>query len=176
MKKSFILINSLLTFIISFFIHGIYEWIPSIITTIFPVNESIYEHMKLIFLSPLISSSIMYFIYQKKEITYANFFFAFFVSSLFNIIIFYLLYLPIYYDIGENLVVTLIVYFITILLSQWVNYLLIHERENKKLNFLGLILTILTFIIMNYFTWNPLNDNFFLDPITNTYGIKKVKC
>ncbi len=60
-RKKFIVINIFLTFIIGFIVHGMYEWFPCVLTTVFPVNESLYEHMKLIFLSPIISSIILYF-------------------------------------------------------------------------------------------------------------------
>lgn len=173
MKKRFVIISSILTFLMGFFVHGIYEWLPSLVTTIFPVNESLFEHMKLIFLSPLFATTILYFIYKKKGITINNFFFGFFMSTVFNILIFYLIYLPVYKDMGENLLVTLIIYFITILLSQYVNYLIINDKHNRTLNVLGLILSIISIIVMTYYTWNPIKSDFFLDTHTNTYGIKK---
>lgn len=156
-----------------FFVHGIYEWFPSPITSVFPVNESLFEHMKLIFWSPLIALLIMNYFYKKKNIKINNFFFGFFVSTVFNVLLFYLVYIPVYNDIGENLIVTLIIYFITILISQYVNYLIVIEKHNRVLNVLGLILSIISIIGMTYFTWNPIKSSFFIDPKSNTYGIKK---
>ena len=66
MNKKFVIINTILTFAIVFLVHNIYKWIPSVITTIFPVNESLFEHMKLIFISPVISSLSIYLFYKKK--------------------------------------------------------------------------------------------------------------
>ena len=55
MYKKYIILNIILTFIMGFLVHNIYNWYPSFITSIFPVNESLYEHIKLIFLSPILS-------------------------------------------------------------------------------------------------------------------------
>ena len=65
-NKRFVIINALLTFIIGFLVHFVYQWLPCTITTIFPVNESLFEHMKLIYLSPIISSLVLYFIFKRK--------------------------------------------------------------------------------------------------------------
>ena len=52
--KTIKIISILGIFIISFLSHFIYQIIPNFITSIFfPVNESIFEHMKIIFTSTL---------------------------------------------------------------------------------------------------------------------------
>ena len=72
MKKIKILIVFIL-FGLSFLIHFSYEWIPSFITSVFsPVNESIWEHMKIIFTSTIISAIIEYFIYRNRHIEFNN--------------------------------------------------------------------------------------------------------
>lgn len=173
MNKRFVIINIFLTFAISFLVHAIYEWIPSVVTSIFPVNESLFEHVKLMYLSSIISSTILYFIFKFKKIYINNFLFGLLVSTIFNIILFYLVYLPIYYQIGENLTVTLIIYFITIIFSQYLYYLIITMNNNKKLNTISFISLIVIMGILTYFTYHPLHVDFFRDPMKNTYGIKK---
>ena len=43
------IINVFAVFLLSFLAHNIYKWFPNTITSIFfPVNESIFEHMKII--------------------------------------------------------------------------------------------------------------------------------
>ena len=73
MKKIKILIT-IIIFILSFPIHFIYNIFPNFITSIFfPLNESIFEHMKIIYTSILISSIIEYLIYKYKNIKVNNF-------------------------------------------------------------------------------------------------------
>ena len=167
------MINTILTFLVSFLVHYIYQWIPSTITTIFPVNESLFEHMKLIFLSPIISSLILYFIFKKKRFIFNNYLFGLIVSIIFNIIIFYLIYLPLYYAIGESMIMTLSIYFITIMLSNYLYYLIIEMKNNIKLNRISFVFIIIIGVILTYFTYNPLKIDFFKDPKTNVYGIPK---
>ena len=156
-----------------FLVHNIYNWIPSIVTSIFPVNESLYEHAKLIFLSPLFSGIILYFYFKRKKYFINNFFFGIFISIIFNIIIFYLMYLPLYKMYGAIMWMTLLVYFISIILSQYLNYLIIEMTNNKRLNLISLIMIIIGIFILTYFTYHPLKIDFFKDPLTNEYGIKK---
>lgn len=174
MNKRFVILNTILTFLMGFIIHGLYGWFPSVVTSIFPVNESLYEHVKLIFYSPLISGTILYFLFKHKHIIINNFLFALFISTIFNIFLFYLAYLPIYYSIGSNLFVTLVVYFITICISNYLNYLIINTKGNKKcLNFISFIFIFIIMILLTYFTYYPMKTDFFRDPEGNYYGIKK---
>ena len=158
-------------FFIGFLVHFIYQWIPCTITTIFPVNESLFEHMKLIYLSPIFSSLILYFIFKRKGYLINNYLFGLIVSIIFNIILFYLVYLPLYYSLGESMIITLSIYFITICLSNYLYYLIIEMNNNQRLNRISLVVIIVTGIILTYFTYHPLKIDFFCVPTTNTYGI-----
>lgn len=173
LNKKFVIINVFLTFAIGFLVHGIYSWFPNIITSIFPVNESLYEHMKLIYYSPIISSTILYFIFKHKGYKINNFAFGLLVSTIFNIILFYLAYLPVYYNLGQNLLSTLIIYFITIVISQYLYYLIIEMDNNRKLNIVSIISLLIMVIPLTYLTWDTPKADFFRDPENNTYGIKK---
>lgn len=173
MNKKFVIYNAILTFLVGFLVHFIYQWLPSIITTIFPVNESLFEHMKLIYLSPIISSITLYFYFKKKNHDINNYLFGLIVSTIFNIVIFYLIYLPLYYSLGESMFMTLSIYFITIMMSNYLYYLIIEMKNNKILNIISLITLIIIGCILTYFTYNPLKIDFFRDPKTNVYGIPK---
>lgn len=173
MNKKFVIINIFLTFAIGFLVHNVYQWLPNIVTTIFPVNESLFEHMKLIYLSPIISSLIIYLFFKRKNYLINNYLFGLIVSTIFNIIIFYLIYLPLYYSIGQSMFMTLTIYFITIIMSNYLYYLIINMNYSKKLNVISLIMIIVIGSILTYFTYNPLKIDFFKNPETNTYGIPK---
>lgn len=170
-NKIFVIINTILIFAFAFVTHNLYEWLPGFVTTIFPVNESLYEHMKMIFITPVIISTILYIIFYLKGKPINNYLSGLFFSSIFNIIIFYLIFLPIYNIIGENMVVTLIVYFISIAVSQWINYMIINRDNRPLINIISFVLIIVTITVLLYFTYNPLRNDFFRDSKTQTYGI-----
>jgi len=172
-NKRFVFINAILTFAVSFLVHNIYKWLPSVITTIFPVNESLFEHMKLIFISPIISSVIVYWFFRKKDKIINNYLFGLIVSIIFNIIIFYLVYLPVYYSVGQSMFMTLSIYFITIVMSNYLYYLIIEMKNNHKLNIISFFVIVVIGGILTYFTYNPIKIDFFRDPITKVYGIPK---
>ena len=83
------------------------------------------------------------------------------------------MYLPLYKMYGAIMWMTLLVYFISIILSQYLNYLIIEMTNNKRLNLISLIMIIIGIFILTYFTYHPLKIDFFKDPLTNEYGIKK---
>ena len=170
----FVIINTILIFAFGFVTHNLYKWFPSFVTTIFPVNESLYEHLKMIFITPIIISTVLYIIFYFKKKPINNYLGGLFVSTIFNILLFYIVYLPIYYSFGQNMVVTLIIYFISIAVSQFVNYLIIRRKDNRIFNTVSLILMFIVLIVLLYLTYNPLEIDFFLDPTNNTYGISDI--
>lgn len=169
-KKRFVVINAIVTFLLGFIVHGMYQWFPSTITSIFPVNESLFEHVKLIYLSPIFSVLIVGAFYKYKI---NNIFFGMLVSIIFNILFFYVLYLPIYYLLGNSLIMTLIVYFITIIASNYIYYLVIKNDKNKNLDIISVALSIIGILGLTYLSYNPPKTDFFKDPENNTYGIQK---
>ena len=168
-KKKFVIINAIVTFLLGFIVHGMYSWFPSVITSIFPVNESLYEHVKLVYLSPIFSVLIVGAFYKYKI---NNIFFGMMVSIIFNILFFYMLYLPIYYLLGNSMVMTLIVYFITIVASNYIYYLVIKNDNNKNLDIVSVIVSIIGILGLTYFSYHPPKTDFFKDPENNTYGIQ----
>ena len=169
-KKKFVIINTIITFLVGFIVHGMYSWFPSVITSIFPVNESLYEHVKLIYLSPIFSVLIIGAFYKYKI---NNIFFGMLVSIIFNILFFYILYLPIYYLLGNSMIMTLITYFVSIIASNYIYYLVIKNESNRNYDLPSLIVTFLGIVFLTYFSYHPLKNDFFKDPENNTYGIVK---
>ena len=169
-NKKYVIINIIVTFLLGFIVHGMYSWFPSPITSIFPVNESLYEHVKLIYLSPIFSVLIIGAFYHYKI---NNIFYGMFISILFNILFFYILYLPVYYLLGNSMIMTLILYFISIIASNYIYYLIIQKKYSSLYNVLGIVLSIIGIVFLTYFSYHPLENDFFKDPENNTYGIKK---
>ena len=71
--KKFKFIGIFLILFLSIISHFLYDFFPSTIFSIFfPVNESIWEHMKLIITPALIFMIFEYLFYKRKKIKYNN--------------------------------------------------------------------------------------------------------
>lgn len=63
-------------FSISFAIHFMYEWFPNVLISILcPVNENIWEHMKILYSATTFYGIIDYILLRKYKIKYNNFMF-----------------------------------------------------------------------------------------------------
>lgn len=145
---------------------------PNIITSFFfPVNESIYEHMKMIYTSIIIFSIIEYYVLKKLHIYINNVGINAFISGIMNILIFLVIYLPIRSLIGENMIVTLMLLFISIVITEYISYIILTSKHSIN-NSIGILLTISMFIILAYFTYYPLHNFLFYDTANKIYGIK----
>jgi hypothetical protein len=159
-------------FILAFPIHFIYEIFPNNIFSIFfPVNESIWEHMKMLFTCFIIWSFIEYIIFQKFKILYHNFIISSFFSGIISIPIYLILYLPFYYTIGHNMIITLTMMFITIAIVEYISYIILKAKEIKYINLISLILIVITYIAFGYLTYFPIRNDLFYDHEENKYGV-----
>lgn len=172
-KNSFI--NAILIFIISFPIHFLYDLIPYFLTSIIaPVNESIFEHMKLIATSIFFARMIIYFIRKKQGLSSDNYIFKSFLNVICTIVIFLIFYLPTYYlFIGENMAITLILYFISLLISEAIFQVIWDVKLKHNYNLLGILLIVGLYILTTFLTYNPPRVDFFFDPQNKNYGIIK---
>lgn len=166
--------STIIIFVINFLIHNVYKILPNDFTAIFfPVNESIYEHMKMLFTSYFIYSIILILFRKKYKVN--NILFANLCGAVLNIILFLTIYLPIYYRFGENMIVTLILLFLTILLTNYIIRFIYKKDDSKGVKIAGIILFPILFSLGAYFTFNPLEESFFFDPVEEIYGIQKKK-
>jgi len=171
LKKTRI-ISTIGIFLLCFLFHFIYNLLPSTLTAIFfPVNESIWEHMKLLFSAVVFYSIIDYIILQKFKIKYNNFFTSLFVSALTIIPIYLIMFLPIYYKIGENMVITIGIMLLAIIISQVISYYILKAKDFDKLNIISLILIIISYIVFAYLTYYPIKCELFFDTKDEKYGL-----
>lgn len=171
LKKAKI-ISTIGIFLLCFLFHFIYDWIPSSITAIFfPVNESIWEHMKLLFSAVIFYGIIDYVILQKFNIKYNNFFTSLFICAFTIIPIYLIMFLPIYYKIGENMIITIGIMLLAIIISQVISYYILKANDYDKLNIISLILIIISYIIFAYLTYNPIKSRIFFDTKDEKYGL-----
>ena len=172
-KKKLKILGVLLAFILCFPLHFLYDLMPNFITSIFlPVNESIWEHMKILFGSIMISSVIQKIIVIKKDLDIKNICISNFTGAVLSIPIFLLIFVPIYNTIGENMPITIFLMFIVIAISQIISYIIINSK-NLKLENVTIFLVIVVYIIFGLLTYFPPENDLFMDPTNLTYGIKK---
>ena len=160
-------------FLSMFLFHNIYNWFPNFLTaSFFPVNESLFEHLKLMFTTQIIISLIIYLILKLKGIKFSNYLIGLLISTIVTISLFFLIYLPIYNRFGENLFLTMSIYLITLIIGNIIFYLISKRKHNYILNLISLAIISIIAVILIYFTFNPLKNDFFFDSIEEIYGIK----
>ena len=117
-KKRLKIISTILVILFSFLFHSIYDKFPNFITSLFfPVNESIWEHMKMVYLSYVAAYIIELIIIHKTNMHSFNQKASIVISILFNIVIYLALYIPVYNIFGFNEFVTISSYIISIIIT-----------------------------------------------------------
>lgn len=166
----FQIFSSIFTMILGTLLHFTFEWSGnnSFVAAFSAVNESTWEHLKLIFF-PMILTTIMGYFYIGKNTS------NFLCSKLIGIIaaisftvIFFYTYTGI---LGTNFAfIDISIFFMAVLLGEYITYkLLLSDFScNKILSFL--LLTILLFCFV-FFTYFPPKIGLFKDPVTNNFGI-----
>lgn len=177
MKKIKIIkiIGVFIIFALCFSLHFLYDKFPNFITSIFvPVNESIWEHMKLIFTSYLIYTVIENIIFKKKNIETNNYLLQTFIVPIIGIIFYLIIFIPLYNIFGENMFISLSLLFLIIILEQFISYKLLTYSNNINYgNIISIIGIILTYIIFTFLTYYPPKTSIFYDTETGEYGITK---
>lgn len=163
-------------FIISIFSHFAYELFPNILFSFFfPINESIWEHMKILFTSTLLYGLIDYLLLKKNNIKYNNFSFQLYFTAFSSIPIYLVIYLPIYKLIGENLFISITLMILVYILEQYISYHILKEKEFKILNIISVPIIIIIYLGFIYLTYNPPHTYVFYDIINEKYGINEYK-
>lgn len=171
MKKERI-VSVFLIFGLCFLTHFIYDILPCTLTAIFfPVNESIWEHMKMLFTTIILYHALEFIYFHIKGIKKENFWISAFVDALLSIPIYLIIFLPIYYNIGENIIITLIILFITIAIVECINYKMLKMKSIPYGSIISFILIIVCYIIFTFLTYNPPKMHLFFDTENEKYGI-----
>ena len=161
-------------FLISFLSHYVYSLFPNTFTSFFfPVNESIWEHMKILFTSSLLYGIIDYIIIKKNNIKFNNFPFALWFTSIAIIPIYLVIYLPLYNIIGENLIISIVLLFIIYIIKEIISYNILKAPNIKRLNNITIPVIIIMYTVFIYLTYYPPHNYIFYDIHSKTYGIKK---
>jgi len=150
-----------------------YGWFPnSIISIFFPVNESIWEHMKILYTSILFGGLVEYILLKIYKIDTCNFNLQLIISSYLSIIIYLIIYLPIFLLFGENLIVSISLMILVYGIIEIISYYIMKYKCIKWNNSLGILIIIIGYFIFIYFTYNPPHNFIFYDNLNGYYGIK----
>lgn len=153
--------------------HFLYDWNNNFIfSVLFPVNESIFEHMKLMATPVFLYGIFEYFYYKKKNIIFSNLLLSLCISIILGIIAYLIPYLIIYKFIGHNMIVSISLLFLDYCFIEYLSYKIINYREIKYSNYIGITLLFLIYFIFYYFTYYPPLNYLFYDYKNKIYGIK----
>lgn len=166
-------IGVIVIFLLTILYHFLYHWLPNpVFSVFFPVNESIWEHMKLLYSGIFTWGVIEYFILRKKGISYRNFFSTLFLEMVTSIMIYLIMYLPLYNVFGENMVISIGLLIVVIILEEIFSYYLFsYSKENRILNRISILFIVLGFVVFLCFTYDPPRNYIFYDIVSNKYGI-----
>lgn len=169
---TFQILSTIFTIILGTILHFTFKWSNknSLVGTFSAVNESTWEHLKLLFFPMLISIIVGYF-YIGKNLP--NFVcvktLGIIIAMLFTVSFFYT-YTGI---LGTNYaILNILAFIIAAMLGEYISYKLmfsIFECSNAN----SIIILSILFISFIIFTFSPPKIGLFKDPINNTYGIQK---
>ena len=172
--KKIKIVGVFISFILAIIFHFIYGWVPnSVISVIAPVNESIWEHMKLIVTPSIIFSIFEYFIYTKKYIEFNNFILSYAITSILGIIVYLLLYIPLNDIFGHKAYIAISLLFLILIFVQIVSYYIMNKSNIKHSSDVGILLILIIYFAFGYLTYHPPKINLFYDYMNKGYGIIK---
>lgn len=159
-------------FLLCFGCHFVYDWFPNALTVIFfPVNESIWEHMKLLITPYLLFGIIEYLIFKKKNISSRNFLFQLWIVPILGVIVYLGIYIPLYLWIGENMIVSITLLFLVIIFMEMSSYYLLTRKDIKYGSIIGVLGILIIYIIFGYLAYKPCQNFIFFDSEQGKYGI-----
>ena len=166
----YILISSIIIYCLTIGAHFLFDIFQSdIIAVFFNTNESIFQHMKMVFTCFIIFYLILFMVRRKFD--FHNVFLTSLIASISCILFFLIVYIPVNSIFGENMVFTFIWLFISIFFGQYISYSFLKKEDNRTSEIISLIIVFIIFIISGYLTYYPIENFLFWDPQHKTYGI-----
>jgi len=146
--------------------HFIYEWTGEnrVIGWFFPVNESIFEHLKLIFFPAIIYSVAEHFIKKKPCTNCLPSLLSALVCGMLSIIVSFYTYTGVFGVKIDFLNILIFFLAVAVFVSKYNKKVNSGEYSSKKANLISLILLVLIAFLFGYFTENPLSIPLFIPP------------
>jgi len=169
--KKIKIIGVIIVFLLSFPLHFLYDLFPNFLTSIFSnVNESIWEHMKIIFTTYILYGGVEYLIFREK-VKWNNYLLQLFVVPFLGIMIYLSIYLPLFNIFGENMIISIVLLFIVVVIEEVMSYFILSMEEIKGQRIIGILGIVGMYIIFTYLTYNPPKNYLFYDMKEEKYGI-----
>ena len=168
----FEIISTIFILILGTLLHFTFDWSNSnfFVGTFSPVNESIWEHLKLLFF-PMVITIIAGYFYEGKNIE------SYLCAKTFGIIISMLFTIIAYYTysgvIGKNIdVINIIIFILAVIIGQYVSYKKLKSKFYCN-NLVAIIILVIIYLYFLVFTFYSPQIGLFKDPVTGTFGIYK---
>ena len=147
------IIGAIMASLVSLPLMFLYKKFPNFFTSIFsPVNNSLWEHSKVIFGSILIGGITQKIIVLIKKVPVNNICFSTFISAIIAIPIYIILASILFSLFGERNVIKILVTFIAILIAELISYFMMKQPEFKLENY-TIIFAIIAYIIFTFITY-----------------------
>lgn len=173
--KKLILFGIIPIFILGSINHFTYDWTSiTLLGLVYPINESIWEHMKLAILPTIIWWGLTYLLFKDKlKLDFKRYFVAFTTSLLVSAFLMPLLYYTYSCGLGIHLfIVDILNLLCTVTIGQLLALHVYNHYSGKKIYFyLCIIVLILVALLFVIFTFNPPHIPIFRDANTGAYGI-----
>lgn len=171
--KKIKIINVVFLFLLSFLWHFVYDWFPNnIFALFFPVNESIWEHMKIIYYCLFMGSILEFVLCKKNNIKINNFYIEAMVKSILGVIFYLIIFIPFYLWLGESMLISISLMIITYIFMEYIGYKIL-TGEEMNINILPVIIIVLGCVMFVILTFYPLHNFLFFDEVKFGYGILK---
>lgn len=146
--------------------HFVYEWTgkPYLIGLFFPVNESTWEHLKLLFFPSLIYFAVMYFTQKEKPANYAPAVAVSLMAGMVSIVVMFYTYQGV---LGRNIdFLNILIYFLGVIVTLFVMQRIIKREAFSSgfANIISLFFLLIISILFISFSFNPPSLGVFLPP------------
>lgn len=168
------IIGVVFTIILGTLLHFMYNWSGGnrVAALFSPVNESIWEHLKMLFF-PYMLYAILEYVFIGKN--YPNFITAKCIGVICGLILIPIVSTMYTSILGTNyLVLDILLFILSIIVSYAVSYHILMDQTINA-NYICSIILILITVVFFLFTIYPPQLSLFLDPTTNSYGINSSK-
>ncbi len=171
------ILGALFTLIAGSILHFAFEWSGrNLLVAMFtPINESVWEHLKLLITPMLFYSIIEYFTYGKKIANFVPIRVLSIIMGMLAIIVSFYTYSGI---IGSNYLVADIGTFVLgTLVAYWVSFRLLQTQcfVSKLANLLGWIVLVFLIFAVIVFTFTPPHIALFKYSVSGAYGISALR-
>ena len=166
----------LFSLILGTLLHFTYEWSSEnlFVGSFSAVNESVWEHLKLVFYPMLIATIVEYFFVKDMANNYVEAKTIGIFTAISFIVVAFFTYSGI---IGTSIIVIdILLFIISIILEEYVAYRLMKREDESTVTTEVLSILILAFLLMCFviFTYLPPEVNLFRDVTIGVYGIGNI--